>query len=67
MATVERFDQTLHDERSVSREGVCGQGGGDTCHNPAVYSVIGENYKVAACDDHLRGAVRQALGLPALT
>ena len=65
MATVEPFDPTLHAEGSVSREGHCGQGGRDYCDQPAVFSVVGDDFRIAACDTHVAGALRQALGLPA--
>lgn len=65
MARVEPFDRELHAEGSVSGQGRCGQGGRDTCDADPVFSVVGDHYRVAACDEHLAGAVRQALGLPA--
>lgn len=64
MVTVDAFDAAAH-TGTASREGVCGQGGRDTCSKPPVFSVHGDRYNVGACDEHLAGAVRQALGLPA--
>jgi hypothetical protein len=65
--TVEVFvyDPAHHDEADASARNQCGQGGQDTCHKPPVSSVLGRrpNYVVAACDDHVAGALRQALGL----
>ena len=61
--TVQAFDPALH--AGVSKDGKCGQGGRDTCSQPPVFSVVGHRYKVAACDTHLAGAVRQAAGMPA--
>jgi hypothetical protein len=67
MAQVLAFDKELHEATTVSHEGKCAQGGQDTCHQPAEFSVIGEaiNFDIAACGTHLAGAVRHALGLPA--
>jgi hypothetical protein len=67
MTTVESFDPHHHQHGTVSRAGSCAQGGRDTCGNPPVFSVLGSHYRVAACDEHLAGAARQALGLPPRT
>lgn len=60
--TVLAYDDSLH--TGASRAGQCGQGGQDTCSQRPVFSVVGPRYRVAACDTHLSGAVRQAAGLP---
>lgn len=65
MLTVDPYDPAMHATGKSSREGHCGQGGRDTCSLPPVFSVQGESYTVAACDEHLAGAVRQALGMAA--
>lgn len=62
MISVSEFDAGLHTGK-VSRGGRCGQGGSDACHAPPTFSVVGEDYNVATCDEHLPGAVRQALGM----
>jgi hypothetical protein len=61
--TVQPFDASLHSGQ-VSKAGNCGQGGRDTCSKPPEFSVGGDHYNVAACNDHLTGAVRQAMGMP---
>jgi hypothetical protein len=60
MATVVPFDPTLHERKSYSRKGGCGQGGSDTCFVPAVWSVTSDKGRVviSSCDKHLGGAVR---------
>ncbi len=66
--TVEIFpyDRTRHGPKDVSAQNRCGQGGRDTCEVSPVFSVVGTNpnYKVATCDSHVAGALRQALGMP---
>lgn len=63
VAKIEPYEASLH-TGAVSKGGLCGQGGQDTCRRESVFSVIGDRYNVAACDVHVAGAVRQALGLP---
>ena len=65
MASVSRFDASRHSPGTRSHEALCGQGGKDTCSKVPAFSVNGDEvrYNVAACDDHLAGAVRQALGM----
>ncbi len=64
LAEVVPYDVARHGARTVSARGSCAQGGVDTCAAQPVFSVIGETYTVAACDDHVAGALRQALGIP---
>lgn len=63
---VSTYDAKHHGARDVSARNACGQGGTDTCQVPPVFSVVARdpNYKVAACDEHVAGALRQALRLP---
>ena len=58
------FDAALHGPGTSSHDGNCAQGGKDTCHRGAAFSVLSDRYRVASCDLHLAGAVRDAAGMP---
>ena len=61
------FDPAHHNAGTSSHEGNCAQGGKDTCRRGAVFSVLSDRYRVAACDVHLAGAVRDAAGMERAT
>lgn len=63
MAEVLAFDTGNH-SGEVSRSGACAQGGRDTCHDPAEFSVKRDGFNMSACAKHLAGAVRTAEGMP---
>ena len=58
--TIQRFASHLHNPDSVSAEGGCAQGGVDTCHSPALFSVTSNSYNISACEKHIYGALRDA-------
>lgn len=58
--TLQPHDPLLHRKGSVSRSGACGQGGTDTCHRPAMFSVTSERWSIAACPKHVFGAMKEA-------
>lgn len=60
MVTVQEYDAAVH-TGSSRRAGLRAQGGQDTSKVAAVFSIVGHDYSVAACDTHFAGAVRQAL------
>jgi len=45
---------------SVSATGGCAQGGVDTCHSVAVFSITSSRYNISAGTKHIYGALRAA-------
>jgi len=56
--TIQPFGAHLHGPGSVSATGGCAQGGVDTCHANALFSVTSSRYNISACSTHVYGALR---------
>jgi hypothetical protein len=66
MAAVFAYDASHH-TGIVSRAGKCAQGGQDTCSAAAEFSVLSDDergFNMAACAQHVAGAIRDANGTP---